>query len=249
MTAPQASRLHWLDPRQPAQAFPDPELALPEPNGLLAIGGDLSITRLINAYREGIFPWFNPDEPILWWSPDPRCVFVPAAVHVSRSLAKQIRKQDYALSFNRAFGDTLSACAGSRRGMARGTWLGPEMRAAYAALNRCGAAHSVEVWRQGELIGGLYGVSIGRMFFGESMFSRATDASKLALVHLLRQLRDWEFPLVDCQVTSTHLLSLGAQEMSRTPFREASRRAQQQPGPAVWQFAAAHAGNPAHLPA
>lgn len=248
MTAAHPSRLHWLDPRQPHQLFPDPGLALSDPNGLLAIGGDLSPTRLLNAYRQGIFPWFNPDEPILWWSPNPRCVFVPGTVHISHSLAKRIRKGGYALSFDRAFSETLAACAGARR-RDRGTWLGADMQSAYRSLHRSGMAHSVEVWREGQLIGGLYGVALGRMFFGESMFSVETDASKLALVHLSQQLLDWGFPLLDCQVASPHLLRLGAYNMSRANFLAQSRQAQQLMPPAHWQFDLAHAGDAWHLPA
>lgn len=248
MTLAHSSRLHWLDPRQPAQPFPDAAQALADPNGLLAIGGDLSPVRLLNAYRAGIFPWFNPDEPILWWSPDPRCVFVPDQLHVSRSLAKRMRQCDYAVSFDRAFAATLEACAGPRRA-GRGTWLGPEMREAYLALHQSGAAHSVEVWREGALIGGLYGVSLGRIFFGESMFSHATDASKLALVHLAQQLGDWGFPLIDCQVASPHLLTLGAVTLPRAEFRLASAAAQQLKPPRRWQFHAEHAGDARHFPA
>lgn len=247
MTASHPARLHWLDPRQPAQAFPDPAGALADPNGLLAIGGDLSPVRLLNAYREGIFPWFNPDEPILWWSPDPRCVFVPGELHVSHSLARRIKRGDYAVSFDRAFADTLEACAGPRRA-GRGTWLGPEMRAAYLALHQRGLAHSLEVWREGRQIGGLYGVAIGRIFFGESMFSAETDASKLALVHLARQLQQWGFPLIDCQVASPHLTTLGARTLPRAEFRERSRAAQRLAPPLRWQFDAAHAGAAEHLP-
>ncbi len=247
MTVALATRLHWLDPRQPHQAFPDANFALLEPNGLLAIGGDLSVTRLLNAYRDGIFPWFNPDEPILWWSPDPRCVFVPADLHVSQSLAKRVKKADYAVSFNLAFTETLVACAGPRRA-GRGTWLGADMRAAYLALSQLGHAHSVEVWREGQQIGGLYGLSQGRIFFGESMFSVANDASKLALVHLARQLSAWGFPLIDCQVSSPHLLRLGAITLRREDFRSASQLAQQLAAPRHWQFDAVHAGNPQHLP-
>ncbi|MES2884970.1 MAG: leucyl/phenylalanyl-tRNA--protein transferase [Pseudomonadota bacterium] len=248
MTASHPARLHWLDPRQPDQPFPDPASALPDPNGLLAIGGDLSPTRLLNAYREGIFPWFNPDEPILWWSPDPRCVFLPEQMHISHSLAKRMRQCQYAVSFDRAFGETLEACAGPRRA-GRGTWLGPEMRAAYHALHRLGVAHSVEVWQQGLLVGGLYGVALGRMFFGESMFSRETDASKLALVHLAGQVADWGFPMIDCQVASPHLMRLGAVSMARQAFRPASQQAQKLSPPKRWRFHAAHAGDAAHLPA
>lgn len=248
MTASHPARLHWLDPRQHDQAFPNPETALRDPNGLLAIGGDLSPTRLLNAYREGVFPWFNPDEPILWWSPDPRCVFVPSEVHVSRSLAKRMRACEYAVTFDCAFVKTLEACAGPRRA-GRGTWLGPEMRVAYQLLHRRGLAHSVEVWREGRLIGGLYGVSLGRIFFGESMFSSETDASKIALVHLARQLAAWGYPLIDCQVASPHLLTLGATTLPRALFRAASQQAQQLPAPTRWQFHAEHAGDARHLPA
>ena len=247
MTATHSSRLHWLDPRQPDQAFPDPAFALPDPNGLLAIGGDLSPTRLLNAYRQGIFPWFNPDEPILWWSPDPRCVFVPGTVHISRSLAQRIRRGGYALSFDLAFAETLAACASVRRSD-RGSWLGAEMQAAYCSLHRNSMAHSVEIWREGQLIGGLYGVAIGRMFFGESMFSAETDASKLALVHLSQQLLAWGFPLLDCQVASPHLLRLGAHNLPRADFLAQSQQAQQLTPPARWHFDRAHAGDVRHLP-
>lgn len=247
MTATHPARLHWLDPRRPEQPFPDPSLALADPNGLLAIGGDLSMTRLVNAYRSGVFPWFNPDEPILWWSPDPRCVFKPGAVHVSRSLAKRMRQGGYAVSFDLAFAAVLDACAGPRRA-GRGTWLGPEMRAAYLGLHRRGLAHSVELWQEGQLKGGLYGVALGRVFFGESMFSHATDASKLALVHLARQLADWGFPLIDCQVASPHLMTLGAVTLPRAVFRAASSEAQLLPPPRRWLFDTAHAGDAAELP-
>lgn len=241
------ARLHWLDPRHPNQPFPDPAKALSDPNGLLAIGGDLSATRLLNAYRHGVFPWFNPDEPILWWSPDPRCVFPACAVRVSHSLAKLRRQDRYAVSFDRAFDTVLAQCAGARRG-ARGTWLGPEMRLAYRTLHQRGLAHSVEVWRDGTLVGGLYGVSLGGIFFGESMFSHETDASKLALVQLAGQLRDWGFALIDAQVVSDHLLSLGAIGLSRKEFLRQLTQALDRPAPAHWRFDAAHAGNPAHLP-
>ena len=210
-------RLHWLDPRDPRQAFPPQHLALREPNGLLALGGDLGVTRLVRAYSQGIFPWFNPDEPILWWCPDPRCVLRPAEFRTSGSLAKRMRKADYAVSFNHAFGEVLRACA-APRARSRGTWLGNHMQRAYEDLHRRGFCQSLEVWRQGRLIGGLYGVSIGRAFFGESMFSRETDASKIAMHWLCRQLNAWNFSLVDCQVTTPHLLSLGAQTISRERF-------------------------------
>jgi leucyl/phenylalanyl-tRNA---protein transferase len=210
-------RLHWLDPRNPRQPFPPAHLAMRDPNGLLAIGGDLSATRLIRAYSQGIFPWYNPDEPILWWCPDPRAVLRPEQFHVSRSLARRLRKQDFALSLNRAFGTVLDACS-LPRASGRGTWLGAEMKRAYHALHELGYAQSVEVWRHGELIGGIYGVTLGRAFFGESMFSRATDGSKIALHYLCRQLTAWKFRLLDCQIGSPHLASLGAIEMPRARF-------------------------------
>lgn len=248
MTVHSPVRLQWLDPRQPDQSFPDPDNALPDPNGLLAVGGDLSPRRLLRAYGQGIFPWFNPDEPILWWSPNPRCVFQPGSVRVSHSLAKRIRRQQYALSFDLAFDEVLESCAGVRRA-GRGTWLGPDMRRAYRELHRLGHAHSVELWMDGELAGGLYGVSVGGAFFGESMFSRRSDASKLALVHLDRQLLAWGFGLLDCQVASEHLLSLGAQTLPRSEFLRQLRQAAALPPPLHWTFSAALRGDPAALPA
>ncbi|HEX4871126.1 MAG TPA: leucyl/phenylalanyl-tRNA--protein transferase [Nevskiaceae bacterium] len=217
-------RLPWLDPRNPRQPFPPPEQALREPNGLLALGGDLSVTRLLAAYSQGIFPWYNPDEPILWWSPDPRAILRPEQLRVSRSLGKAIRRADYAVTLDHAFGEVLQACAGERR-QQRGTWLGADMREAYRQLHALGFAHSVELWRAGELIGGLYGVSLGQVFFGESMFSRQTDASKIALSWFCRQLQAWGFPLIDCQVASSHLASLGAVEISRSRFLDLLRPA------------------------
>ncbi|MGH8457191.1 MAG: leucyl/phenylalanyl-tRNA--protein transferase, partial [Stenotrophobium sp.] len=181
-------RLHWLDPRDPNQPFPPTHLAMRDPSGLLAIGGDLSSTRLLRAYAQGIFPWYNPDEPILWWCPDPRAVLRPENLRITRSLSKSIRRADYAVTLDRAFVQVIEACAGTRRG-SRGTWLGADMKAAYTRLHEQGHCHSVEVWREGALIGGLYGLSLGRAFFGESMFSRADDASKIALHYLCTQLR------------------------------------------------------------
>lgn len=210
-------RLHWLDPRDPHQPFPPPHLAMRDPNGLLAIGGDLAIPRLLRAYSQGIFPWYNPDEPILWWCPDPRAVLRPDGMLVSRSLRKSIRRDDYTVTLDSAFGKVLDGCAGSRS-KSRGTWLGSDMRLAYLELHRQGHAHSVEIWRDGALIGGLYGVAVGRIFFGESMFSRATDASKIALYFLCKQLKAWNFDLIDCQISSTHLLTLGAHEVTREDF-------------------------------
>ncbi|MGH8447389.1 MAG: leucyl/phenylalanyl-tRNA--protein transferase [Solimonas sp.] len=241
-------RLHWLDPRNPHQPFPPVHLAMRDPNGLLAIGGDLSATRLLSAYRQGIFPWYNPDEPILWWCPNPRTVLQPSALHVSRSLNKAVRRADYALSFDRAFDAVLEACSGERR-KSRGTWLGDDMRYAYHELFTKGHAHSIEVWRDGELIGGLYGVALGRVFFGESMFSRATDASKLALYWLCQQLQRWSFDMIDCQISSAHLMSLGAQDLPRDDFLRRLALAVQAPMPPQrWRFDADVPADPRHGP-
>lgn len=229
-------RLHWLDPRDPQQPFPPAHLAMRDPNGLLAIGGDLSLARLIRAYSSGIFPWYNPDEPILWWSPDPRAVIEPDRLKISRSLRKSVRRGDYAMTLDQAFGQVITSCSAPRtRG--RGTWLGTEMREAYMQMHLNGYAHSVEVWREGELVGGLYGVALGRAFFGESMFSKATDTSKIALYWLCEQLQAWGFRLVDCQVGSPHLSSLGATEVSRDRFMGLLREAVSSPArTGQWSF-------------
>lgn len=219
-------RLHWLDPRDPNQPFPPPNRAMRDPNGLLAIGGDLSVERLLRAYSSGIFPWYNPNEPILWWCPDPRAVLDPAEFHVSHSLEKRIRKHDYAVTLDRAFADVLDGCTASRRG-SNGTWLGTDMKRAYLELREAGHAHSAEVWRDGKLVGGLYGVALGRAFFGESMFSTETDSSKLALYWLCQQLKAWSFEMIDCQIASQHLRTLGAAEISRDRFLSRLRSAQQ----------------------
>lgn len=219
-----------------ATSFPPVDTALDEPNGLLAMGGDLSAGRLLDAYRHGIFPWFNPGNPILWWSPDPRMVLVPDEVRVTRSLAKRIRNGGFDIRVDTAFADVMRACAAPRDGES-GTWISPPMVAAYARLFDMGYAHSVEVWHSGELVGGLYGVAIGRMFYGESMFSRMADASKVALVRLARQLQRWNFGLIDCQMETPHLTSLGARTIPRPVFT--ARLAElvnlpHRPGP--WQF-------------
>ena len=241
-------RLHWLDPRNPRQPFPSASQAMRDPNGLLAIGGDLSATRLLSAYAQGIFPWYNPDEPILWWCPDPRAVLFPAEFHVSRSLARRLRRHDYANTLNRAFPAVLEACSGPRaRG--RGTWLGPEMKQAYQDLHERGHAQSVEVWQGRELAGGLYGVSLGRAFYGESMFSRVDDGSKIALYYLCRQLRAWDFELMDCQISSPHLATLGAVEIPREQFLGRLRAAVAQPAPTGrWRFELDVPAAPEHLP-
>lgn len=200
-----------------ATFFPPVESALRDPNGLLAMGGDLSLERLLDAYRHGIFPWFNPGEPILWWSPDPRMVLEPQVIRVTRSLAKRIRNGGFELRVDSAFAEVMRACAMPRDDDG-GTWISPPMVAAYTRLFDAGYAHSVETWHDGILVGGLYGVAIGRMFFGESMFSRMPDASKVALVRLARQLRQWGFGLIDCQMETAHLASLGARAMPRSMF-------------------------------
>lgn len=206
-----------LLPEHPPQ-FPDPASALDEPNGLVAAGGALTPSWLLTAYSAGIFPWFNDDDsPILWWSPDPRAVLLPGGLRISRSLRKTLRRRDFTVTADRAFADVVDACAAPRVG-ASGTWITPAMEQAYRELHELGFAHSVEVWHADELVGGLYGLSLGRMFFGESMFSRRPDASKVALAHLVAQLRRWHFNLIDCQLMNPHLESLGAQEMARSQF-------------------------------
>jgi leucyl/phenylalanyl-tRNA--protein transferase len=202
---------------QNATFFPPVETALVDPNGLLAMGGDLSVARLLDAYRHGIFPWCNPGEPILWWSPDPRMVLVPGEVRVTRSLAKRIRNAGFEVRVDTAFAEVMRACAAPREGES-GTWISPAMVAAYTRLHQAGYAHSVETWHDGRLVGGLYGVAIGRMFYGESMFSREPDASKVALVRLAQQLQQWGFGLIDCQMETSHLASLGARTMPRAAF-------------------------------
>lgn len=198
-------------------AFPPLDTALREPNGLLAAGGDLSPRRLLEAYRRGIFPWFSEGDPILWWSPDPRMVLVPAEIRITRSLAKTLRNKPYEVRYDTVFEEVVRACAAPREGEP-GTWITPEMRAAYVRLHRLGYAHSVETWIDGALAGGLYGVAIGRMFYGESMFARARDASKIALAHLAQRLQAAEFGLIDCQMRTDHLASLGARELPRARF-------------------------------
>ena len=199
--------------------FPPVETALADPNGLLAMGGDLSVERLLDAYRHGIFPWFNPGEPILWWSPDPRMVLFPHEFKISHSLRKTLRKGNYQVRTDTCFERVMRACAAPRDAEG-GTWIQEEMIAAYVRLHRLGVAHSIETWMDGELVGGLYGVGIGRMFYGESMFSRKTDASKIALAHLALQLERWNFGMIDCQMKTAHLASLGAREIPRRQFLE-----------------------------
>jgi leucyl/phenylalanyl-tRNA--protein transferase len=223
----------WLTPHAP---FPPLEAALAKPNGLLAAGGDLSPQRLLEAYRCGIFPWFNAGEPILWWSPDPRMVLLPSELRVSRSLNKVLHKGNYEIRMDSAFSQVMQACAAPRKGQS-GTWIHPEMILAYAALHEAGLAHSVEIWVDGELMGGLYGVSQGKMFFGESMFSRIPDASKIAFVHLVRQLQRWDFGMIDCQMKAAHLASFGAREIPRIEFSQRLRELVNYPERAEkWRF-------------
>lgn len=214
MVATIPAMIPWLRRDDP---FPPLAQALAEPNGLLAAGADLSVARLLAAYRRGIFPWFNPGEPILWWAPEPRMVLFPDEFRVSRSLRKALRRADHEVRVDSAFQAVMRACAGPRQGHA-GTWITADMLAAYTRLHTVGLAHSVETWRAGELVGGLYGVAVGRAFYGESMFSRATDASKIALAHLVAQLGRWGFGVIDCQMHTRHLASLGARAIPRAGF-------------------------------
>lgn len=215
---------HW-----PPDYFPDPADALLEPPGLLAFGGDLSPTRLRAAYAQGIFPWFNEGEPILWWSPDPRCVFHTARLCApNRSLRRLLAHGDWAVSFDQAFRAVMEACAEPRKGQP-GTWISREMIEAYDTLHRMGHAHSVEVWRDGRLIGGIYGVMSGRLFSGESMFSRESGGSKVALLALARHLHALDAPMIDAQVSNPHLLSLGAVECPRDIFIAQARALARQP--------------------
>ncbi|HVY67185.1 MAG TPA: leucyl/phenylalanyl-tRNA--protein transferase [Gammaproteobacteria bacterium] len=208
--------LRWLS-RSTAADFPPPQEALTEPNGLLAAGGDLTPERLLAAYRRGIFPWYEEGQPILWWSPDPRAVLWPDGLRVSRSLRRSLRNGGFECRVDTAFDDVVAGCA-APRSYSHGTWITRDMATAYTRLHRLGWAHSFETWRGDVLVGGLYGVAIGRVFFGESMFARATDASKVALVHAVRFLREREFALIDCQVASAHTLSLGATNLGRAEF-------------------------------
>jgi leucyl/phenylalanyl-tRNA--protein transferase len=210
-------QLTILDPNNPEQNFPALNRALIEPDGLLAIGGCLSKNRLLNAYRHGIFPWFNPEDPILWWSPNPRLVLFPDKLYISRSLRKTIRKQIFTVTIDQAFDKVIAACAKPRKEGA-GTWITKEINEAYNELHQLGIAHSAEAWLNDELVGGLYGVTLGRVFFGESMFHTKTDASKVVFASLVEQLKSWNYQLIDCQMHTPHLESLGAQEIDRNYF-------------------------------
>ncbi len=212
--------------------FPPPELA--EPDGLLAIGGDLSPRRLLLAYRQGIFPWYAPGTPILWWSPDPRLVLFPQELKISHSLRRVLKKGRFRITFDKAFRAVIEACALVRMRKGEETWLVPDMIEAYHRLHRLGAAHSVETWLDGRLVGGLYGVALGRVFFGESMFSLVSDASKVALVHLVERLKTLDDAFIDCQVTTGHLKRLGAREIPRAEFLKRLQSATRLPTPSFW---------------
>ena len=197
--------------------FPPVSSALTDPDGLLAIGGDLSPSRLINAYRRGIFPWYQQGQPILWWSPNPRWIIEPARLHISRSLAKTLRKGRFRVTFNQDFNAVISACAQPGKDRDE-TWITADIQSAYTELHQLGYAHSVESWHQNQLVGGLYGIALGKVFFGESMFSIQSDASKVAMVYLTEKLNADGIELIDCQVHTQHLQSLGATPISRKDF-------------------------------
>ena len=229
--------IYWIPPTDKTCRFPPVEDALQEPNGLLAAGGDLSSARLINAYRNGIFPWYSAGEPILWWSPNPRTVIFPAHLKVSRSLRRTLKRGEFHVTLDTQFRQVMEACAMPRKSDV-GTWISAEIIDAYCRLHEMGMAHSVEVWKGHELVGGLYGLALGRVFFGESMFSRVTDASKIALVHLVRQLERWGYTVIDGQVSSPHLYTLGAEDISRAAFitllQEATDAAEPRGQPGFW---------------
>ena len=224
--------LHWLDD---SFEFPDPATALKNPNGLLAVGGDLQPLRLLQAYQRGIFPWFEVDQPPLWWTPDPRMVLFPADLHISRSLHKAIRNSTFVLSSDRAFAQVVAGCAAPRRG-SQGTWITDEMQNAYLRLHELGFAHSIEVWDGTLLVGGLYGVALGRVFFGESMFSRRSNASKIAFVNTVVTLAAAGVELIDCQVANPHLESLGATTIPRDEFMRFLPSCVEVPKPAYWPY-------------
>lgn len=218
----------WISSDDPPEAFPDIECAFDVPDGLLAAGGDLSPQRLLYAYRHGIFPWYDEGQPILWWSPDSRCVLWPHEFHVARRLRRSLAKSRFDISFNDSFREVISACA-EARAQHQGTWITDEVKNAYAGLHGEGWAHSIEVWQDERLVGGLYGLAIGGVFFGESMFSRETNASKAAMLALSRLMIRHDFEILDCQVQSPHLVSLGARLMPRNEFASLLRRACEPP--------------------
>jgi leucyl/phenylalanyl-tRNA--protein transferase len=207
--------------------FPSPDLA--EEDGILAVGGDLSEKRLLLAYSMGIFPWYSDDSPILWWSPDPRLVLLPGRLKVSRSLKQVMKKGTFQITFDTAFDEVIRKCSTVDRGKEKGTWITDEMIEAYIRLHCSGYAHSVEAWHDGKLTGGLYGISLGTAFFGESMFAKKSNASKVAFVSLVQHLKKWKFSIIDCQVTTSHLISLGAQEIPRRDFMKILQKALKRP--------------------
>jgi leucyl/phenylalanyl-tRNA--protein transferase len=211
------NRVIWLGQNDPPASFPPVSEALVEPDGLLAAGGDLSKARLLYAYRHGIFPWYEDGQPILWWSPDPRCVFEPGDFHLARRLRRDLLKSDAEIRVNTAFGEVIRACAGPRKSE-QGTWITTAIIAAFEQLHAAGWAHSIEVWQAGQLCGGLYGIAIGKVFFGESMFSATANASKMALLYLAQRMHAGDLQLLDCQLVSGHLQRLGARSMSRAAF-------------------------------
>lgn len=225
--------LTWL--QRDSLSFPPLSKALREPNGLLAAGGDLSADRLIQAYRHGCFPWYQEGQPVLWWSPDPRTVLFPHELHISRSLLKVLRQARYQVTFNQAFAAVIQACAAPRE-YTDGTWITTDMQQAYLELHKRGIAHSVEVWRNGELVGGLYGLAMGQLFFGESMFSRADNASKVGFATLVEHLKTWNFVLIDCQMPTEHLHSFGARAITRADFSGYLKCYLDQPSNANWLF-------------
>ncbi len=228
-------QLAVLDPNDPGQSFPPISSALSKPDGLLAVGGCLSKARLLNAYRLGIFPWNSADEPILWWSPDPRLVLFPDSLVISRSLAKTLRKQMFTITFDRVFAEVVKKCSMPRKEES-GTWITPEIYQAYNDLHQSGYAHSAEAWFNGELVGGLYGIAMGRVFFGESMFFSKTDASKVVFVSLVKQLKHWGYKLIDCQVSTGHLISFGAEELTRVDFAKLlNQYCDESPESSAWQ--------------
>lgn len=224
--------LTWL--QRDDLSFPPLEKAMREPNGLLAAGGDLSPARLLAAYRHGCFPWYQDGQPLLWWSPDPRTVLYPDELHVSRSLRKKLRQGVFSITFDQAFTDVIEGCA-APRDYSDGTWITTPMQDAYVELHRMGAAHSVEVWQNDQLVGGLYGLAMGRLFFGESMFSRTTDASKAGFVTLVERLKEWGFKLIDCQMPTQHLAGFGARPIPRHVFAETLAKYLDEPSTARWE--------------
>lgn len=223
--------LPWLDTGEPV--FPPTQSALDNPNGLLAAGGELNADWLIKAYPRGIFPWFSEGEPILWWSPSPRCVLFPHAFHLSKSLRKRMRQLDYEIRIDSVFSEVMRACA-APRAQQDGTWISPAFIDAYTDLARRGIAHSIELFVDNQLVGGLYGLAFGRVFFGESMFSKIPDGSKICLYHLAKKLLEADYNVIDCQVYNPHLHSLGAQEIDRLEFDQLLKSCDSEPSKEPW---------------